>query len=62
VVRPHRERFRRERKQYVEKAQTLLAKVGLAESETAFLGAFRRYAAARLALPGLDSSAANPPA
>ena len=30
VVRPHRERFRRERKQYVEKAQTLLAKVGLA--------------------------------
>jgi NitT/TauT family transport system ATP-binding protein len=30
VVRPHRERFRQERKQYVEKAQTLLAKVGLA--------------------------------
>ena len=30
VVRPHRERFRQERKQYVAKAQTLLAKVGLA--------------------------------
>jgi NitT/TauT family transport system ATP-binding protein len=30
VVRPHRERFRQERKQYVEKAQALLAKVGLA--------------------------------
>jgi NitT/TauT family transport system ATP-binding protein len=30
VVRPHRERFRQERKQYVEKAQDLLAKVGLA--------------------------------
>ena len=30
VVRPHRQRFRQERKQYVEKAQTLLAKVGLA--------------------------------
>ncbi len=30
VVRPHRERFRRERKQYVEQAQALLAKVGLA--------------------------------
>ena len=30
VVRPHRERFRQERKHHVEKAQTLLAKVGLA--------------------------------
>jgi len=30
VARPHRERFRQERKQYVEKAQALLAKVGLA--------------------------------
>ena len=30
VVRPHRQRFRRERKRYVEKAQDLLAKVGLA--------------------------------
>ena len=30
VVRPHRERFRQERKQYVETAQALLAKVGLA--------------------------------
>ena len=30
VARPHRERFRQERKQYVEKAQGLLAKVGLA--------------------------------
>jgi NitT/TauT family transport system ATP-binding protein len=30
VVRPHRERFRQERKHYVEKAQNLLAKVGLA--------------------------------
>jgi NitT/TauT family transport system ATP-binding protein len=36
VVRPHRERFRQERKQYVEKAQTLLAKVGLAGMENRF--------------------------
>jgi NitT/TauT family transport system ATP-binding protein len=36
VVRPHRERFRQERKQYVEKAQTLLAKVGLAGVENRF--------------------------
>jgi NitT/TauT family transport system ATP-binding protein len=30
-VRPHRNRFRQERKRYIEAAQTLLAKVGLAE-------------------------------
>jgi predicted ABC-type transport system involved in lysophospholipase L1 biosynthesis ATPase subunit len=60
IVEPHRSQIRRKKAEYVARAEALLASVGLGGAKQQIsLGAFRRHADARLALPRAHPRAAT---